>query len=161
MSNDYLVDLKYLGVTARIKRLSDSLSVSIKELYKAQGLEIEPSWHLVLLLLKNRQQVSMKEMAMELNLSKPALTKMINKMQKSGYVDISVDAEDHRKKLLCLSKKAKDELPVFEKVWSAGQRSVQQILEDNDQFFEALKGFETAHANKSFKDRALEILDED
>lgn len=47
MEIDFLVGLEYLGVTARIKRLSDTFFYSIKELYKQLGITIEPSWHLV------------------------------------------------------------------------------------------------------------------
>ena len=47
MENDFLGELKYLGITARLKRLSDNISTNIKELYKEKDLDIKPSWHLI------------------------------------------------------------------------------------------------------------------
>lgn len=57
METDFLVGLEYLGVTARIKRLSDTFFYSIKELYKQLGITIEPSWHLVFLILKDQKNI--------------------------------------------------------------------------------------------------------
>ncbi|MBT33425.1 MAG: hypothetical protein CMO01_27500 [Thalassobius sp.] len=159
MNQDFLRELEFLGVTARIKRLSDSLFYSIKELYAIEGIDIEPSWHLVFLILKEEEKISMIELARKLNISKPALTKMINKMAQKEYVAIQPDETDNRKKLVCLSEKAHNMLPKFERVWDAGQKAVQQMLEDNAHFMSALKEFEKQHFEKSFKDRVVEQLD--
>ncbi|NJO92747.1 MAG: MarR family transcriptional regulator [Chloroflexia bacterium] len=158
MEQDFLKDLEFLGVTARIKRLSDSLFYSIKELYNSQNIDIEPSWHLVLLILKEKEKISMMEMAEMLNLSKPAVTKLITKMQQMRYVIIVSDKNDARKKMLELSEKAKHKLPRFEKIWEAGQKAVQQILEGNPHFMEALSEFERKHSEESFSKRATKNL---
>lgn len=161
MKNDFLRELEFLGITARLKRLSDAISYSIKDLYKSQDLDIEPSWHLVFLILKNEKEVSLTEIADALNFSQPAMTKMITRMKNKGYVEISISGKDTRKKLIFLSKKAKKELPKFEKIWDAGQKSIRQILKDNMDFFSNLEEFENQILLKSFKDRALENLKND
>lgn len=161
MERDFLKELEFLGVTARIKRLSDSLFYNIKELYMAEGIDIEPSWHLVLLILKREEEVSMIELARMLNLSKPAVTKMIKKMQQMDYVTIIPDETDSRKKIISLSEKAKEELPKFERIWDAGQRSVQQILDGNPHFMDALAKFEEMHSEQSFCERAIKNLEND
>lgn len=157
MERDFLAELKYLGVTARIKRLSESLFYSIKELYKYADIDIEPSWHLVLLILKEEKEISMIELAKALNLSKPAITKMIKKMQEMEYVIITSDSNDSRKKVVKLSEKAKIKLPEFERIWSAGQSAVQELLEDNEHFMEALEKFEKRNLEESFGKRAIKI----
>ncbi len=43
MEQDFLKELEFLGVTARIKRLSDSLFYSIKGLYASENIDLEPS----------------------------------------------------------------------------------------------------------------------
>ena len=98
MEKDFLKELEFLGVTARIKRLSDSLFYDIKSLYNANGIDIEPSWHLVLLILKRKEFLSMVELSELLSLSKPAVTKMIKKMQQLDYIVIDSDGADNRKK---------------------------------------------------------------
>ncbi len=158
MKNDFLNELEFLGITARLKRLSDTLSYSIKDLYKTQCMDIEPSWHLVFLLLKKEKEVSLTEIAASLNFSQPAMTKMISRMKKKGYIETSISEKDSRKKLITLSDKAKRELPKFEKIWDAGQKSIQQILAENMEFFVNLEKFENQIQAKSFKDRALENL---
>lgn len=157
MEKDFLIKLEYLGVTARIKRLSESLFYSIKELYKYANIDIEPSWHLVLLILKEEKEISMIELAQALNLSKPAITKMIKKMQDMEYVIVTSSAADSRKKMIVLSDKAKDRLPEFERIWSAGQQAVQELLNDNEYFMEALKKFEKENSDQSFSERAIRI----
>ena len=158
MENDFLKDLGFLGVTARLKRLSDKLSYSIKELYSENLIDIEPSWHLVFLLLKKKKQSTMTEIAESLHLSQPAMTKMINRMSKKNYIEVIRDSNDKRKKILQLSSKAKRELPRFEVIWAAGENSIREILKANLAFLDSLAEFEEQIDSKSFKDRALNYL---
>ncbi len=161
MENDFLRDLEFLGITARLKRLSDALSTSIRELYKDQELTIEPSWHLVFLFLRKNDNCSMGEIAKALQLSQPALTKMINRMESKGYIEVVRDANDNRKKFLMLSAKAEAEFPKFEKVWEAGQKAVMDILEANSEFIRNLEKLENQIRSKSFSDRAIGFLDDE
>ena len=155
---DFLSELGLLGVTARLKRMNDILSASIKDLYKENGIEIEPSWHLIFLILKKKESMTMIEIAEALQLSQPALTKMITRMKNKGYVEVQRDQADSRKKNISLSTKAIAELPRFEEVWNAGQKSVGDILRSNPQFFKCLELFETEVKDKSFKERAIEHM---
>ena len=154
MKNDYLKDLGYLGVTARIKRLSDALSSGIKDLYLANNVDIEPSWHLLLLYLKEKKQSTLSEVAEAFRFSQPAANKMITRMLKKGYIDITVDDKDNRKKILRLSAKAKKNMPKFEKIWDAGQNSVREMLKSNHDFLSSLDIFELQHESKNFAERA-------
>ncbi|MEZ5357240.1 MAG: MarR family transcriptional regulator [Candidatus Zixiibacteriota bacterium] len=158
MENDFLKDLKSLGVTARLKRLSDALSSQIKDLYKSQGVDIEPSWHLVFLLLKKNQAMTMSELAEACRLSQPAMTKMIARIRKKGYITIAGDSEDNRKKVLTLSIKAINLMPKFEHIWDAGQKSIRDILRSNKAFLQSVEAIEQELAEKSFTERALSHL---
>lgn len=161
MENDFLKELEYLGITARLKRMSDSLSYSIRDLYKSEDVDIEPSWHLVFLLLKRHKTRTMTEISEALHISQPAIVKMINKMKKRGYLDVINDSQDNRKKQLHLSKKALNELPKFERIWDAGQQSIKDILATNNEFIGALEKFEKEIERNNFKDRALTYLQND
>lgn len=156
MKNDFLKELGYLGVTARLKRLNDLMSANIKEFYKVNNVDIEPSWHLVFLFLDKVGSCSMLELAEGLHLSQPALTKMIGRMEKRDCLLITRDGQDSRKKILQLSQKAKLDLPLFKSIWQAGQNSIRDILENNQEFMASLDSFEHQVKIKSFKDRALE-----
>lgn len=157
MEKDFLKDLGYLGVAARIKRLSESLFYSIKDFYKHANIDIEPSWHLVLLILKDNREVSMLELAKTLNLSKPAITKMIKKMEQLDYVNIAPHALDNRKKMVRLSEKAKEKLPELQEIWNAGSLAVATLLDGNSQFMSSLEKLENASNMQSFGDRAIKM----
>ncbi len=161
MKNDFLKELGYLGVTARLKRLSDSLSAGIKELYKDNEVDIEPGWHLVFLFLKERENCSMVEIAGALKLSQPALTKMVNRMIRTGYLEVIQCEADKRKKILKLTPLAKEKFPLFEKIWKSGMNSVKEILIGNDNFFRCLEKFEDNTREKSFNERAGEYMNND
>ncbi len=158
MDQDYLKELEHLGLIARLKRLSDNMLYSIRDMYKLKGFEIEPNWHLVFLILKKHKTSTMTQIADSLGLSQPAVVKMINKMKKNGYLEVVVDTNDSRKKLLRLSKKAKKQLPTFEKVWAGGQATIADLLEKNRTFTKQLDNIERQLEEKSFKDRVLEKL---
>lgn len=161
MGHDFLRDLEYLGVTARLKRLSDILTANIKELYRENRVDIEPSWHLVFLFLKQRTSATMTEMAAALQLSQPAMTKMLSRMIDRGYLNVVGDDADSRKKNIRLSARARKRLPRFERIWAAGQASIREILGTDTAFFVQLERFETQIRAKSFAERAMEHLDDD
>ncbi len=158
MKNDFLKELGYLGLISRLKRLSDSILYSIRDLYKLENIDIEPNWHLVFLILKKHKTRTMSEIAESFHLSQPAIVKIINKMKKKGYIDIVKDTYDNRKRQLQLSQKAISELPRFEKIWHAGQESIKEILEANQAFLDLLENFEQQIEQKGFKERVLKHL---
>ena len=161
MKNDFLKELGYLVLIARLKRLSDSMLYSIRDLYKLKSIDIEPNWHLVFLILKKHKTRTMTEIAESFQLSQPAIVKIIDKMKKKGYIDIINDTNDNRKRQLQLSKKAISELPFFEKIWNAGQESIREMLEENEEFLNLLEKMEQHLDNKSFKERVLNRLQND
>ena len=148
----------HLGMIARLKRLSDSMLYSIRDLYREKGLDLEPNWHFVFLILKKYQTRTMTEMADAFGLSQPAVVKIINKMKKKGYIDILNDVNDSRKRQLQLSQRAKDELPTFEKIWNGGQKSIEEMLQENKEFLNHLEKLEQQIRQKDFKERVLSNL---
>ena len=138
MKNDFLKELGHLGLIARLKRSSDAILYSIREMYKSENLDIEPNWHLVFLILKKHKTRTMTEIAEAFQLSQPAIVKIINKMKEKGYIDCKEDAKDNRKRQLKLSQKAINQLPGFEKIWSAGKASLKEMLEGNEEFLDHL-----------------------
>ncbi len=154
MENDFLKELEFLGLTARLKRLSDSLSASIKELYRTNGIDFEPSWHLVLLFLKYRPAAALSEIASSLKLSQPAMTRMINRMVSAGYLEVRRDETDGRKKGVRLSRMARERLPALQRIWAAGEAAVREMLDEKTVFFQHLEALEDKVRRSSFAERA-------
>ncbi len=158
---DYLKELGHLGLIARLKRISDSMIYSIRDVYKMKAFEIEPNWHLVFLALKKHGSRTMTELSEAFGLSQPALVKIINKMKQKGYLDFIKDEKDSRKTQLRLSQKAKEELPQFEEVWNAGQNSISIMLAERHEFLSQLGELEQLIKKKNFKERILEQLEKE
>lgn len=159
MEKDYLKELGLLGLIARLKRISDTMLYSIRDLYKLKGFDIEPNWHIVFLQLKKYKTRTMTEISDSLKLSQPAVVKMINKMKEKGYIDVIADSTDNRKKQIQLSKKAKIKLPEFENVWQGGQATIGDLLFENKTFVRQLENIENLLDEKNFKDRVIEKID--
>lgn len=157
--NDFLKEIKYLGITARIKRLNDALTYSIKDLYKSQGMDIEPSWHLILLLLKKNKQLSLVELSKQMQISQPAITKVIKKMIAKGYAKQMISPSDQRVKIIELTTKSDQAFSQWEKVWDAGQKTIAEMLADNKAFLNTLTAFENQQSSQSFSERAQRLLE--
>ena len=114
---DYVQSLELIGVTARIRRLNDRLMSSGRKVYDILRLDIEPNWHLVLLLLEEKGELSVTEIAAELKFSHPAVIKITGKMIEKGYLLGRRDRKDHRRQLLSLSPAAREKLPLFREQW--------------------------------------------
>ena len=128
MSNDFVQSLAYTGFTARIKRLSDTLLYDAKNVYKHSPLTIEPNWHLVFLLLKEKEGLSVTEMAKELGFSHPAIIKIVKKMEENNYLISKPSLTDNRKTLFYLSEQSKKELPKLEESWNTIQQIIQEFV---------------------------------
>ena len=161
MKDDFLIEMGYAGLTGRLKRLSDAFVYSTKEFYRAHGLDIEPNWHMIFLLLQKHKQLTVMEIAEALHLSHPAIVKLADKMKKQGYIQAVKDAADNRKYQLTLTKKALKEMPKLEMYWAAGIESVKEIMNHNTEILKLLKELEDNISEADFKartDKNLRLL---
>ncbi|CAM4396183.1 MarR family winged helix-turn-helix transcriptional regulator [Zobellia nedashkovskayae] len=156
--NDFLTEIEFAGLNSRIKRLSDEILYSTRDYYKTMGLDIEPNWHLIFLLLEKYESMTITDISQELRMSHPACVKIINKMKKKGYVNSRTDDNDLRKQLLELSEKSLKQLPVFREHWNAGAKTTKDLMENSPHFIEELKEIELRISEKSYKERTLKHL---
>lgn len=161
MERDILKELEHLALTARLKRISDNMLYSAKDLYKTLDLDIDPNWHLIFMMFKKKDILTMTEIAEAFQISQTAVIKIIKKMKSKNYLINSKDPLDNRKQILQLSKKAKRELPMLEKVWEAGEKTIKDILHDNKEIFEQLNMIEEAINKASYKERTIKHLKND
>ena len=157
---DFLEKLHIEGFTSRIKRLSDLLLYSTRDLYKTHDMDIEPNWNLIFRLLQENDELTISDMAEKLQLSHPAIVKIINKMKKNGYIITNVDKIDRRKSLLTLSPKAKTDLGHFEELWHTQNRVIENLLADSPHFLNELKNIEQKLIELDYKQRVLNKLNE-
>ena len=148
MENDFVHSLGLLGLAVKLKRISDAMVHSGRQMYRELGEDIEPNWYLVFLLLKEHEALSVTEIAEHLRFSHPSVISLVAKMNTNGYLKKEADKADARKHLLRLTDKARKKLPVFEAIWTAGTEGVREMFDDPDGFWEALHRLEIQYNNK-------------
>lgn len=153
--NDFLIDIEYEGITSRLKRLSDTLLYSTKDLYKTEGLDIDPNWNLIFRLLQEHQELTITEMAETLQFSHPAVIKIVKKMKKQGYINSYADKTDKRKQVLSLTSKAKQHISTFDMYWKAGTQVVEDLLADSPNLLNELTKIEEKVNRLDYKQRVL------
>lgn len=158
MEKDFLQQLEFAGFTARIKRLSDGLLYDAIKVYKNMDKDIEPNWHLVFLLLKDKGEMSVTEMAKHLGFSHPAIIKIVNKMKAKGYLEGVLDSKDSRRTLIQLTEKSIGELPQLEKNWDLIQTVIQEFI-DHD-FLEKLSIVENQLREERLLERVKRKIEE-
>lgn len=157
MQEDFIHTLGLVGYTARIRRLSDDLASMGKKVYKNLGLEIEPNWHLILLLLKQEKELSATEIAHQLSFSHTAITKIAQKMLAKDYLKSYRSKKDSRKLLYALSAKAIEQLPRLESIWNMIGKIHEQYVREN--FLVELEQIERALIEKDTIQRLSDYME--
>ncbi|MAW93621.1 MULTISPECIES: MarR family winged helix-turn-helix transcriptional regulator [unclassified Leeuwenhoekiella] len=158
MEDDFLLEMGYAGLTGRLKRLSDAFIYQTRDFYREHESDIEPNWHMIFMLLQKNEKMTVTEIADALQLSHPAIVKLINKMKKRGYVDSEIDPQDNRKYQLMLSQKAIEKIPVLEQYWTAGIKALEELLGFNTRLLDEIQKLEDRMAESDFKTRMDKLL---
>ena len=148
------------GITSRLKRLSDELLYSTRDLYDELDIAIEPNWNLIIRLLQKNQQMTLMEIADQIHFSHPAVVKIIKKMKKRGFVKTRPDQTDGRKQLLLLTPKAINQLPQLEQLWQTQIAVLTQLLANSPHFLSELGNIEEKLKKQDYKQRVLTQLEQ-
>lgn len=81
MKYDFINELGYLALATRLKRISDAMVHSGRQMYKTLELDVEPNWFLIFKLLDKYQQLSVTDIASKLHFSHPSVICLVNKME--------------------------------------------------------------------------------
>ncbi len=80
MEFDLLKDLGYKALDSRLKRISDRMSHDVRKFYKELGIDIEPNWYLVFMLLRERGALPITDIAGPLGYAHPSAVAIVKKM---------------------------------------------------------------------------------
>jgi DNA-binding MarR family transcriptional regulator/N-acetylglutamate synthase-like GNAT family acetyltransferase len=155
MKEDFLREMGYMGLATLLKRVSDTMIHSGRQMYKSLNLDIEPNWYLIFKLLEKHETLSVTEMAQKLHFAHPSVITIVEKMKEKGYLKTYANLSDKRKQQFTLSDKAQEVLPKLHEVWASGVKGMQNIFNNNNLLIE-LEKLESALVEKNFKDRTLE-----
>ncbi|MDR6525528.1 DNA-binding MarR family transcriptional regulator [Chryseobacterium rhizosphaerae] len=131
MDFDFIKELGYKAFDSRLKRISDRMSHDVRKFYKEFGIDVEPNWYLVFMLLQKRGEISITDIAEPLGYSHPSVVVIVKKMTEKGYLLITKDSIDRRKQMISLSLKAIEMLPQLEKIWDSCEKAILKLLSED------------------------------
>jgi DNA-binding MarR family transcriptional regulator len=100
------VDLTALPITALVARLSHQLVQSIATAYSEHGFAIQAQDSALLNLLRSRS-ARLTDLATRLTTSKQALTFVVDRLERDGYLTREPDPADRRAKLIALTSRGR------------------------------------------------------
>lgn len=153
MDFDFIKELGYKALDSRLKRISDRMSHDVRKFYKEFGIDVEPNWYLVFMLLQKKGEVSITDIAGPLGYSHPSVVVMIKKMTEKGYLIIKKDGTDQRKQMISLSPKAVEMLPELEQIWDSCEKAILKVLSEDLSILSYLDTIDQQLKNESFHDR--------
>jgi len=158
MQEDILKELGYANLDTRLKRISDHMSHSLRAMYRSLQIDTEPNWYLILFIVDEKSEVSVMEIAERLKFTHQSIMNMTNKMISKGYLVSEKSSVDKRKTIFKLTQKAKDNLPLFNKIWEIGKRVTLELLDQNVEIMEHLERLESNLRQASFGERIAQEL---
>lgn len=127
---DYLQNLGSIGLPARLKRLSDSISSQISLLHKKHNLQLEARWFTITSLLNENEKLTVRELAFKLGITHPAVVQVINNLKEKGFVSSVKNQHDKRESFIELTKKGKDAYNNLRIIYNEIDNSLTAAVED-------------------------------
>lgn len=153
MDFDFIKELGYKALDSRLKRISDRMAHDVRKFYKEFGIDVEPNWYLVFMLLQQRGEISITDIAEPLGYSHPSVVIIVKKMTEKGYLVIKKDNTDKRKQMISLSPKAIEMLPQLEQIWDSCEKSILKLLSEDLSIFSYLDAIDQELKEESFHNR--------
>ncbi len=123
-------DELFFGI--RLKKTGEMLSSQISEILFDEKIEFEPRGIYLLIILKEKEQSSIKEIAAILGMTHPAIVQIVNSLNNIGMITQSKSADDKRITLIKLTEKGKEELNRINPVLTEIESAVESIINEID-----------------------------
>ncbi|MFO0630237.1 MAG: MarR family transcriptional regulator [Polyangiales bacterium] len=127
-----------------------------RALYEQLGLDIEPGWHLVFLLLEARGPLSVTDITLALGVAHPSVVATTTRMIERGYLSAQPDPQDGRSRRLRLSAQGRATLEASKPIWEASRRGLDGLIAETGVDVLALvSALERCLDAKDYRDRTL------
>jgi len=146
----------FLIFGSRLKRIGDMFINDVNKIYRSHNINFDASWFPVFYLLSQKQEVSIKEIAEDLNVSHSAISQLISSLQQKGFIKSVVSKEDARHKVITFTAKGEKLLEKIQPVWKALQEAMDELMASatvSRQILNALKSIEDNIQQQSIFDR--------
>jgi DNA-binding MarR family transcriptional regulator len=153
-TDDFIRELRELGLGSRLKRLSERLNKSVAMIYRDQEVVFEPFWFPTVYLLYREKELSVTEIASALQMTHPAIIHILKDLEKQGYIRRRPDKTDKRRFILSLSPKGRGVVEKLIPVWEAIRATAASLLmETNYNLLDNLTEIEEALDKIEYYDR--------
>ncbi len=155
---DYLKKQGSLAVASHMRRLSESISQDVAEIYKDHDLLFEPKWFPVFCLLAEQSPVTATEIADQLGVTHSAINQIAQELIDQGYIESQSDKQDKRRRLFVFSVKGKNLVSKLEPVWLKIKSAIEDLLQESGgQFLANLYLLEACHKKAPLAVRVKEM----
>ena len=156
MKEDFLNELGELALGSRLKRLSERMIADASAVYQHFDLDVQPKWFTLLALLHKKKRVGVVEAAEYLGVSQPAISQFGRQLLDKEFLTIEIDANDSRRKCMCLTDIGEAKIAQMLPIWDAVQAAASALCTElENDFYHSLVKFEEALQRKSLLTRTL------
>ncbi len=158
---NFYQSLGFLVFGSRLKRLGDTFLNDVSRIYKSHNISFDASWFPVFYILSQKQEVSIKEISDDLNVSHSAISQLVSSLQQKGLIKSVVSKKDARHKAVTFTAKGEKLLQKIKPVWNALQQAMEELANENAQskkILDALTALEKNMQKEGLFDRVEKIL---
>ncbi|WP_350348139.1 MarR family transcriptional regulator [Agromyces sp. G08B096] len=103
MTDDLVAALGHLTLGTRLKRLGDRLQGETTRFLRAQGVDVPSGWFPMLAALETSGGRTVGELAAELGVSQPGVTRSVGVLAERGLVEVTEGRADRRRRTVVLT----------------------------------------------------------
>ena len=122
-------ELGFLSIGSQLRRIYEKLQLGGDKVYAATGVKFKSSWFPIYYTLANsNRSLSIMEITEQISYSRITVKNIIKELSSDKLVDVYVNPEDSRSKLVRLTKKGKKLAPELEPLWNSFSRELTNIF---------------------------------
>lgn len=159
---NYFDSAGLLVLGSRFRRLSENFLTTVNSVYQQQGINFEAGWFPAFYLLKNEQEISIKQLSEAMGCSHPAASQLVTTLKKQSLITAAPHPGDARTQMLSLTADGKKLLTQILPVWQAIQTAVKaQLTPEIAELLKTLPLLESALTPKELSEKIKQELNHD
>ncbi|HEV2567922.1 MarR family transcriptional regulator [Sphingomonas sp.] len=141
-----------------LRHLLDLLDGDVERTYRSMGLDYRPRFTPVMRFLEERGAAPIREIALHAGVSHPGMSQTVSEMVRAGLARLE-RGSDGRERLVHLTERSMELLPVLKRCWSATNSAAAQLSREAGLDLEqSLEGVIRLLQDRPFADRISEHL---
>jgi DNA-binding MarR family transcriptional regulator len=146
------------GIGARLRRISERIDRGACAVYAHAGLHFEQRWMGVLMLLAERGEVTVGELAQALVITQPSVSQTLRSLQAARMISEKADRRDGRRRIQRLTKTGSAFVERVRPIWTALMETARDLDREGIDLITPLDQLEQSLDRKSLYERALGYL---